>query len=208
MNIDELLREQGERWQAPDLGAPDLDAALGQRRRRTTVWLSTVAAVCALAIGGAVWATRPATEVPAVPAPLSSPSVTPPAAASPSPTPTPTTDVPVDRIARVAVKVIDENSLGAPLTEAEVVGTTLGEVVEGVAVGGDRPVWVVQATGTFRCGEFSYCSRSRGGTGTGPILQVIIRQSDLSILHTATFGIATKLTDLGPVFGIDLDAAR
>ena len=206
MNIDELLREQGERWQAPHPGEPDLGVALGRRRRRTTAGLSAVAAVCALAIGGAVWATRPATEVPAVPAPLSSPSVTP-TAVWPH-VPPPIVDVPTKRIAKVAVKVIDENSLGAPLTEAEVVGTTLGEVVEGVAVGGNRPVWVVQATGTFRCGEFSYCSRSRGGTGTGPILQVIIRQSDLSILHTATFGIATKLTDLGPVFSVDLDAAR
>lgn len=207
MNIDELLREQGERWQAPDLGEPDLGAALG-RRRRAAVGLATVAAVCALAIGGAVWATRPATEVPAVPAPLSSPSVTPTVAASPSPTTAPTTDVPIDRIAKAAVKIIDEYSLGAPLAEAEVVGTTVGQVVEGVAAGGNRPVWVVQATGTFRCGEFSYCSRARGGTGAGPILRVILRQSDLSVLHTATFGIATDLTDLGPVFSVDLAAAR
>lgn len=216
MNIDELLREQGEQWQAPDAGEPDLGAALGRRGRRVRavgIGTGVIAVVAALVIGGGGWAGG-GDDVPAAPAPVATPTAGPTGTGSapvttgaPTPTAGTTTDVPLDRIAKVAVKVVDKLSLATPPATAEVVGTTLGEVFRNVPVRGHRKVWLVQAAGSFTCGEPPHCARA-SSPASGPVLRVILFQADLSVFDWGTFDDTTDLADLGPVFGVDLDAAR
>ncbi|MCB0913773.1 MAG: hypothetical protein KDB60_19380, partial [Propionibacteriaceae bacterium] len=196
-------REQGEQWQAPDAGGPDLGGALGRRRRRATVRLSAGAVALALAVGGTVWATRPGTDVPAVPAPVSTPSATPGTRSATSSTGG------LDRVARTLIGEYRAPEATAPKS-VDVVETTASAVAaasilpetDWVAPG--TKVWLLQVTGTqgsFRCEE---CSSPKGRQATRPVLRALVLADDLSVVETGVYADPATLDALGPTTTITL----
>ena len=182
MTIDELLRERGEQWQAPDVAEPDLDAALGRAARRRNTGIAAAAAVAVLATGGVVWTNLSGQPITAVPA------------ASATPTGPTTTLRDVTRLVRTQVRAIQTTSL----VEAEQTLTTIGTVQEQLLretppeQGAWRQVALVQLIGDFTCPD---CTRLEGATadGSGTVFTLVFdAYTGEKLLAT----ISTRVVDL------------
>jgi hypothetical protein len=202
MNVDELLREQGEQWRTPKVAEPDLDAAMGRSARRRHAGIAIVAAVFVVAASGLAWAVLPGrtASVPAVPAPVATPSTP-----APSETPVPTTEptvVPEGNIVAAASALVSEYGQGkAPdVVDAStaLAGTVrrTGLIAVPDDVSDDAEVWVLQLRGTFRCDA---CSHPAGSIATQHVLRALLDGDEGKTLATGTFNTAAELSRTGGV---------
>lgn len=211
MNVDELLREQGEQWRTPTVAEPDLDAALTRGARRRHAGIAIVTAVVVVAASGLAWAVLPARDasVPAVPGPVATPGT-----ATPSATPVPTresTVVPEDNIVVTASALVSDFGTGKPPKVADATAALAGTVrhTRVIAVpddvADDAEVWVLQLRGTYRCDA---CSHPAGSVATQPVLRALLSGEGDRILATGTFNKAADLSRTGdPVWQFPLTTA-
>jgi hypothetical protein len=204
MNIDELLREHGDRWQPPAVADPDLGAALGRSARRNRVTRGMVAAAAVFAVVGAAWgivATPDGREVPAVPAP----------AASPTPT---VAEAPADdakaALIHVALAVWGDyyqtpGSGDVNLPQVTLVGTTAGAAAgllpaaPGIAPA--TPVWVLQMPGSYGCGP---CSDTPGHGKAKSVLRAVVTQANLEVIAAGSLDESADLGEFGPTSTLKL----
>jgi hypothetical protein len=217
MNVDELLRERGDQWQTPDVGGPDLDAALARSARRGAINRLAVAAVAVLAVGGTVAGVLSGVPqaIPAVPA--GTPSATSTSAgttagpATPPIAPVPpglSSDVLGEVAATLYADFHDTSAEQAAPSEFEVTGSTVDKaraiIAPATQTSPGTPVWVLQLKGAFACGQ---CTAPGGRQDAGPVLIALARQDNLGVISTGVFERPADLSDLAPVFGMELDLA-
>jgi hypothetical protein len=204
MNVDEMLRERGDQWQAPAVGGPDLHAALGRSAGRNRATRVAVAVLAVLAVGGTAWVAFPVLrDVPAIPAPAITPpdptqSTSGPAAATPT----------KDQLAEVArtLRADFRYSFNNDAKTVDVVGSTVGSVAAASVLSAPQgteasaAVWVMQLEADFRCDT---CRHPKGKVARQPILRALVRD-DLEVIAVGTFDKPADLGSLGRVSTLSL----
>lgn len=203
-DLDELLREDGRSWQPARVPAPDLDAARARARRARLRAGAALVAVAVMAVGGLAVLSQWTPGIPAVPAPMRTPT-------APAPTDSsPTAATSTGSLAALTDAVHAQSvRFGIPAQADAVLATWLAAQeflpAEGDETAGDTAVWVVQVQGEFSCDT---CQT----TGSAPepsvsTLVVVLNADDFALRWYELGDVTRPLANLGTVVHLDPDGS-